>query len=89
MADRIIVMDAGWVKAAGVHAELAARNPLLAELAATHLLASTETRWPDPGTGRQRRSWPGRRRTTARAAARTIGGVQRYGRRAPQPGVQG
>ncbi|HWM96652.1 MAG TPA: hypothetical protein VNO54_06305 [Streptosporangiaceae bacterium] len=61
MADRIIVMDAGWVKAAGAHAELAARNPLHAELAATQLLASTETRWPDPGTGRQRRSWPGRR----------------------------
>ena len=59
MADRIIVMGAGWVKAAGAHAELAARNPLHAELAATQLLASTETRWPDPGTGRQRRSLAG------------------------------
>jgi ABC-type multidrug transport system fused ATPase/permease subunit len=44
MADRIIVMDAGRVKAAGTDAELAARNPLYAEPAATQLLASTETR---------------------------------------------
>jgi ABC-type multidrug transport system fused ATPase/permease subunit len=35
MADRIIVMDAGKVKAAGTHAELVASDPLNAELAAT------------------------------------------------------
>ena len=42
MADRIIVMGAGWVKAAGARAELAARNPLHAELAATQFLATVE-----------------------------------------------
>jgi ABC-type multidrug transport system fused ATPase/permease subunit len=40
MADRIIVMDAGLVKAAGTHAELVASDPLYAELAATQFLAS-------------------------------------------------
>jgi ABC-type multidrug transport system fused ATPase/permease subunit len=40
MADRIIVMDAGQVKAAGTHAELVATDPLYAELAATQFLAS-------------------------------------------------
>lgn len=40
MADRIIVMDAGQVKAAGTHAELVASDPLYAELAATQFLAS-------------------------------------------------
>ena len=40
MADRIIVMDAGEVKAAGTHAELVATDPLYAELAATQFLAS-------------------------------------------------
>jgi len=40
MADRIIVMDAGRVKAAGTHAELVASDPLYAELAATQFLAS-------------------------------------------------
>jgi ABC-type multidrug transport system ATPase subunit len=35
MADRIIVVDAGQVKAAGTHAELVASDPLYAELAAT------------------------------------------------------
>ena len=39
-ADRIIVMDAGQVKAAGTHAELVASDPLYAELAATQFLAS-------------------------------------------------
>jgi len=42
MADRIIVMDAGRVKAAGTHAELVASDPLYAELAATQFLASAD-----------------------------------------------
>jgi ABC-type multidrug transport system fused ATPase/permease subunit len=42
MADRIIVMDAGQVKAAGTHAELVATDPLYAELAATQFLASVD-----------------------------------------------
>ena len=43
MADRIIVMDAGQVKATGTHAELVASDPLYAELAATQFLASADT----------------------------------------------
>jgi len=43
MADRIIVMDAGQVKATGTHAELVASDPLYAELAATQFLASVDT----------------------------------------------
>jgi len=42
MADRIIVMDVGLVKAAGTHAELVATDPLYAELAATQFLASVD-----------------------------------------------
>jgi hypothetical protein len=52
MADHIIVMDAGRVKAAGTHAELVASDPLYAELAATQFLASAP-RWPDIRTPRR------------------------------------
>jgi ABC-type multidrug transport system fused ATPase/permease subunit len=49
MADRIIVMDAGQVKAAGTHAELVASDPLYAELAATQFLASVDALPSPPG----------------------------------------
>jgi ABC-type multidrug transport system fused ATPase/permease subunit len=42
MADRIIVMDAGQVKAAGTHAKLVASDRLYAELAATQFLVSAD-----------------------------------------------
>jgi ATP-binding cassette subfamily B protein/ATP-binding cassette subfamily C protein len=40
-ADRIVVLDAGRVRATGSHAELLAGDPLYAELAATQLLTAT------------------------------------------------
>jgi ATP-binding cassette subfamily C protein len=40
MADRIVVMDAGYIQATGTHAALVATNPLYAELAATQFLAT-------------------------------------------------
>ncbi|QEU89621.1 ABC transporter ATP-binding protein [Streptomyces kanamyceticus] len=41
LADRIVVMDAGGVRATGTHAELVAGDPLYGELAATQFLATS------------------------------------------------
>jgi ATP-binding cassette subfamily C protein len=42
MADRIVVLDAGVVRAVGTHADLVTADPLYAELAATQLLATAD-----------------------------------------------
>jgi ABC-type multidrug transport system fused ATPase/permease subunit len=50
IADRIIVMDTGTVRAIGTHTHLVGADPLYAELAATQLLTATGGRTVETGT---------------------------------------